>query len=31
MWPDLAEAPTVVDLLAWDAAAFRHAELRRRA
>jgi hypothetical protein len=31
MWPDLAEAPTVVDLMAWDAAAFRRADLRRQA
>jgi hypothetical protein len=31
MWPDLAEAPTVVDLMAWDAAAFRRADLRREA
>jgi hypothetical protein len=29
MWPDLAEAPTVVDLMAWDAAAFRRADKRR--
>jgi hypothetical protein len=29
MWPDLAEAPTVVDLMAWDAAAFRGADKRR--
>jgi hypothetical protein len=31
MWPDLAEAPTVVDLMAWDAAAFRRGDLRREA
>ena len=29
LWPDLAEAPTVVDLMAWDAAAFRRADQRR--
>jgi hypothetical protein len=29
MWPDLAEAPTVVDLMAWDAAVFRRADQRR--
>ncbi len=31
LWPDLAEAPTVVDLMTWDAAAFRRADLRREA